>query len=305
MQLAGGRDATVRPREWLVAAREALGRAFDSATGGAAAECVARAGWRASRPRRVAPKNGDEVVGVLNSVASLRAKLLAARNRRPQPLRDDKIVIGINGLAIDALVRTGQVLGRPRDFDAATLTAERLWTLAYNPKSSRLKHEIFHGRAQTDAYLDDYALLGRSFMSLYDPTKNPVWKERAGALAEAVARHFLQEDGRLSTSPNERELLIVPQDHGDDVYGSAAIDLLLRIGAATGTSRHTSLADRILGYVGGGVTDNPDGWGHAARRGQPPSDGRRITGKRDGAALRTRGAEPRPRQLPLDSESPR
>ncbi len=33
-RLAGGRAATVRPREWLVSARGALGRAFDSANGG-------------------------------------------------------------------------------------------------------------------------------------------------------------------------------------------------------------------------------------------------------------------------------
>ncbi len=209
-------------------------------------------------------KSGDKVVAMLNSVAPLRAKLLAARNRRPQPLRDDKIVIGINGLAIDAFVRSGQVLRRDRDLDAARRTAERLWTLAYNPKTSRLKHEIFRGRAQTDAYLDDYALLGRSFMSLYDATKNPVWKERAVALAEAIARHFLHENGRLSTSPSEKELLIVPQDHGDDIYGSgtsAAIDLLLRVGAATGTPRYTNLADRILRFVAGGVQEHPDSWG--------------------------------------------
>ncbi len=41
----------------------------------------------------------------------------------------------------------------------------------------------------------------------------------------------------------------------------AAIDLLLRVGTATGTSRYTSLADRILRYVGGGVRDHPDMWG--------------------------------------------
>lgn len=81
-----------------------------------------------------------------------------------------------------------------------------------------------------------------------------------------MGRHsyFLHENGRLSTSPNENELLIVPQDHGDDVYGSgtsAAIDLLLRVGTATGTPRYTSLADRVLRYIGSGVQKNPDSWG--------------------------------------------
>jgi len=209
-------------------------------------------------------KSGDEVVSVLTAVAPLRAKLLAARNRRPQPLRDDKIVVGINGLAIDAFVRSSQVLRRDRDLDAAKRTAERLWRLAYDPKASRLKHEILRGRAQTDAYLDDYALLGRSFLSLYEATKDRVWRERGGVLADAMVRHFLHEDGRLSTSRNEKDLLIAPQDHGDDVYGSgtsAAIDLLLRVGLVTGRARYTSLADRILLYVARGVNDHPDSWG--------------------------------------------
>ncbi len=208
-------------------------------------------------------KSGDEIVGFLNSVSSLRARLLAARNRRPQPPRDDKIVVGINGLAIDAFVRSGRVFHRDRDLEAARRTAERLWTLAYNPTTHRLKHEIFRGRAQTAAYLDDYALLGRGFMALYEATKDLVWRQRAAPLADAIVRHFLHESGRLSTSPNEKELLIMPQDHGDDVYGSgtsAAIDLLLRVGA-TGEPRYASLADRVLRYVGGGVQENPDTWG--------------------------------------------
>jgi uncharacterized protein len=210
------------------------------------------------------PKNATQIVDALNAVSPLRATLLETRNRRPQPLRDDKIVVGINGLAIEAFVRSAQVLRRHRDLEAATRTAERLWTLAYNPTTTRLRHEIFRGRAQTDAYLDDYALLGRSFMSLYDATKDVVWRQRAAVLADAIARYFLRENGRLSTSPNETELLIVPEDHGDDVYGSgtsAAIDLLLRVGAATGGPRYTSLADRILRYVASGVQEHPDSWG--------------------------------------------
>jgi uncharacterized protein YyaL (SSP411 family) len=209
-------------------------------------------------------KSGDEVVSALNPVAPLRAKLLAARNRRPQPLRDDKIVAGINGLAIEAFVRSSQVLRRDRDLDAAKRTGERLWRLAYDAKTARLRHEIFRGRAQTDAYLDDYALLGRSFLSLHEATKDQVWRARAAALADAMVRHFLREDGRLSTSPNETSLLIAPQDHGDDVHTSgtsAAIDLLLRLGSAPGGARYTSLADRILRYVVRGVSDHPDSWG--------------------------------------------
>ena len=209
-------------------------------------------------------KGAGEIVDALNAVSSLRVKLLEARSRRRQPLRDEKIVVGMNGLAIDAFVQSARILHRDGDLEAAKRTAERLWTLAYNPKTRRLRHEIFHGHAQTDAYLEDYALLGRGFMSLYEATGEPVWRERAATLADAISQHFLHEDGRLSTSPNEKELLIVPQDHGDDVYESgtsAAVDLFLRLAAATGEARYASLADRVLGYVSGGVQQHPDSWG--------------------------------------------
>jgi hypothetical protein len=79
-----------------------------------------------------------------------------------------------------------------------------------------------------------------------------------------MVRHFLREDGRLSTSPNETALLIAPQDDGDAVHTSgtsAAIDLLLRLGSTPGGAQYASLADRMLRYVARGVSDRPDGWG--------------------------------------------
>ncbi len=56
----------------------------------------------------------------------VRARLLAARDRRPQPGRDDKVVAAWNGLAIAALAETGALLGRPDLVEAATRAADLL-----------------------------------------------------------------------------------------------------------------------------------------------------------------------------------
>ena len=54
-----------------------------------------------------------------------RARLTAARDRRPRPLLDDKIVTAWNGLAVAALAAAGRVLNRP-DFTAAAAACGRL-----------------------------------------------------------------------------------------------------------------------------------------------------------------------------------
>jgi hypothetical protein len=199
----------------------------------------------------------------LNGLSALRTQLLDARNRRPQPLRDEKIIVGINGLAIEALVRSAQILGTPRDLAAARRAADRIWAIAYDPTSHRLRHQIFQGRAQTDAYLEDYALLGNGLMALYEATRDATARARAAALADDLLRRFGRPDGGLSTTPNEKDLLLPPQDDGDDVYPSgtsAAVALLLRVGTATSQGSYAAAAARVVVSLRDELQRSPAGW---------------------------------------------
>jgi uncharacterized protein YyaL (SSP411 family) len=206
----------------------------------------------------------DSAVDSLNAVAPLRAKLLEARNRRPQPLRDEKIVAGLNGLAIDALAHGGRIIGNDHDIVTAKRTAERMWTAAYDPLTHQLMHEIFRGRAQTEAYLDDFALLGVGFMSLYDVANNKIWLKRAAIMADDIMHQFEGANGALATTPHAKDLLIAPEDDGDNVYpsgSSATVDLLLRLNAATKEPRYAAAAKRVVGPLGRIVEQHPSGWG--------------------------------------------
>ena len=210
------------------------------------------------------PNQKDSLADLLNAVAPLRAKLLEARNRRPQPLRDEKIVAALNGLAIDALAHSGQIFHNNHDIETAKRTAERMWAVAYDPKTHQLKHEIFHGKAQTEAYLDDYALLGVGFMSLYDVTNDKVWLKRAAIMADDIMHQFASANGTLATSPHAKDLLIAPEDDGDNVYPSgtsATADLLLRLNAATKEAHYAAAASLVVGHLGSAVQRHPSGWG--------------------------------------------
>jgi hypothetical protein len=137
-----------------------------------------------------------------------------------------------------------------------------MWRLAYD-QIGGLRHEIFKGRAQTDAFLDDYALLGLGYVALYDATKDTSWLQRARQLADALLARFLRSDGRLATTTAEDHLLMAPPEDGDNVYpsgSSAAVDLLLRLVRSTGTARYADAARQIVDRLGHRLEGAPESW---------------------------------------------
>jgi uncharacterized protein YyaL (SSP411 family) len=204
-----------------------------------------------------------DIAQMLSSLAAERRTLLEVRARRPQPARDEKMITGLNGLVIGALAKSSQIVQQPEFLTWARMAGERIWALAYDPKTGTLRDEIFHGHAQTDAYLQDYAMLGEGFMALFDATKETVWRDRAAALADSILARFAHPNGALSTTPDEKNLLIPVEDGEDsDVPSgtSVAIDLLLRLSAATGGSQYGTAAARVVRHLSGQINDHPEIW---------------------------------------------
>ncbi len=212
-----------------------------------------------------AQRTGSETVEVLASQAAARAKLLAARNARPQPARDEKLIVAWNALAIDAMVRSGKILGDSDAVASGRQAAARLWALAYDPRNGALKHEIFRGRAQTPGYLDDYALLGVAFLSLHTATADAAWRDKAAALAAAMLKRFSRA-GTLSTTAATSDLLIPLADDGDSTTPSgtaAALELLARLYETTGKKEYAHSALQILSGVSGSIGASPGLWSSA------------------------------------------
>ena len=198
----------------------------------------------------------------ISAYAPWRMQLLEARNHRHQPARDEKLVVALNGLAIQAFARTGQWLETPQHIEAARRGAEYMWRAAYDQKKG-LRHEIFNGRAQTDAFLDDYALLGLGFLALYDATGGTKWLQRAGQLADDLLARFRRADGSLATTAAENDLPMSPPEDGDKIYpsgSSAVVDLLLRLHHSTGATRYIDGVRGIVERLGPRLEDAPESW---------------------------------------------
>ncbi|HKQ25192.1 MAG TPA: DUF255 domain-containing protein [Burkholderiales bacterium] len=205
--------------------------------------------------------NHKDEIQSLATTAPMRKKLLDVRNRRAQPARDEKLVVALNGLAIQAFARSGQLLDMPSYIDVARRGADRIWRLAYDRKNG-LRREIFNHRAQTDAFLDDYALLGLGCLALYDATRDAIWAQRAGELADGMLARFERGDGTLATTSAERELPVPPEE-SDIAYpsgSSAAVDLILQLAQSGGVAAHADATRRIVGRLGHRIAQEPESW---------------------------------------------
>ena len=200
---------------------------------------------------------------LFSAYAASQTKLLAARNLRKQPARDEKILVALNGLAIEAFAQSSRILGKAAYLNVARRAADHVWSLAYDPASGRLYHESLDGRAQIDGFLEDYALLGRALMALHNVTREPIWRQRAALLADVIVRDFLRPDGALTAVRDQSDLLVSADDTSDQSYPSgtsAALDLLLQLAAGNRQSQYARAAQNLIKAMSATLYQSPLQW---------------------------------------------
>jgi hypothetical protein len=183
---------------------------------------------------------------------AVRSRLLAAREERVRPGRDDKVVAAWNGLAVAALAETGTLLERPDLVQAARAAAELL--LRVHVVDGRLRRVSRDGVVGRPAgVLEDYADVAEGLLALHAVTGEARWLHEAGALLDVVLERF--GDGRggfYDTADDAESLVRRPQDPTDGVTPSgqsAAAGALLSFAALTGSERHRAAAESALGVA--------------------------------------------------------
>ncbi|MEZ0160497.1 thioredoxin domain-containing protein, partial [Streptomyces griseorubens] len=195
----------------------------------------------------------DEVFDAAR-VDGIRERLLAARDRRPAPGRDDKVVAAWNGLAVAALAETGACFDRP-DLVEAAVAAGDLLVRVHLDEQARIARTSKDGQVGANAgVLEDYADVAEGFLALASVTGEGVWLDFAGLLVDHVLTRFRDaESGALYDTASDAERLIRrPQDPTDNATPSgwtAAAGALLGYAAHTGSEPHRTAAERALGVV--------------------------------------------------------
>ena len=188
----------------------------------------------------------------IRELEPVRTRLLAARDARTPPARDEKILADWNGLFIAALAKGAQVLGFPEYLSAAGRAADYLLNVHRREDGRLLHRSTPGGEAGILARLDDYAFLIWGLVELYGAGYEARYLAAAQDLAEEMIRHHGDDmGGGFFLSPDDGEELIlrsrVVHDGALPSGNSAAMHGLLLLSRLTG---RTDLEDQAGGVAG-------------------------------------------------------
>jgi uncharacterized protein YyaL (SSP411 family) len=198
---------------------------------------------------KIAARENRGVDEVQNALDRARRKLLAAREPRVRPGRDEKILTSWNALMIRGMAVAARTVKRP-DLEASAGRAlefirSTLW------RDGRLLATYKDGRAHLPAYLDDYVLLADAVLELLQCRWSSTELQFAIELVEVVLEHFEDKDhgGFYFTADDHEQLMHRSKAFGDDATpngNAVAVLVLSRLGHLLGEPRYLDAAERAL-----------------------------------------------------------
>ena len=178
--------------------------------------------------------------------ATAKEALYKARNLRPKPATDNKVLTSWNGLAVSALAFAGVVLGEPELAADATRAAE--FVLGKMNPEGRLLRRYAGGNAAFEGTLEDYAFFVQGLLDLFEATSEPKWLEEAIRLTNGMLNDYEDKEGggfylTISADPVRlKESYDGPTPSGNSV----AVLNLIRLSELTGNAKFREAAERTV-----------------------------------------------------------
>jgi len=198
----------------------------------------------------------SEIQGILKVGTS---KLLALRDRRPHPHKDEKVLCDWNGLMMASFAFASRVLGEPKYAKAAANAAD--FIKAQMKPKGRLLHRWREGGAGIPAMLDDYAFFIYGLLEVYEATFEDKYLDEAQALADEMIDLFADKAGGFYMTANDAESLIIrPKEAYDGALpsgNSVAALILLKLYALTKKDIYLAQAEALFGSFASSVTQAP------------------------------------------------
>ena len=213
-----------------------------------------------------------EPEAVAEALIRSRLTLFEAREGRPRPHLDDKVLAGWNGLMIAAFARAarvlagGQALGQATNDDpgrrhlatagrAATFLREALW----DTSRQILRRRYRRGASAIDGYAEDYAFVIFGLLELFQASGDAEWLEWAITLQRRQDELFWDSiaHGWFSTTGTDPSVLLRMKEEWDGAEPSASAigaSNLVTLAHLTGDASWHERAREVFGAYGARLT---------------------------------------------------
>jgi uncharacterized protein len=208
----------------------------------------------------VADRLGISEAALMESLARIRQRLLEAREQREHPGRDEKVITAWNGLMLRAFADGSRILDRD-DFRAVAMRNAD-FVLEHLQREGRLLRSWKDGDARIGGFLEDYAFFIDGLLALYRATFDARWLDEAMRLAQQMVAEFADPDGVgfFDTNASHETPVARPRDLHDGATpsgNSVAAEVLLRLGAMTGTEDYAGRASELLRTMANTMREHP------------------------------------------------
>jgi uncharacterized protein YyaL (SSP411 family) len=161
-------------------------------------------------------------------------KLLTARESRPRPPRDTKMITAWNGLMISSFARAAQILNDANYAETAAKAADALQDKLFNAATGRLSRSYAQNKRDDVAFAEDYACLIQGLLDLYEASFETRWLAWAVQLQEKQIELFADEENGgffASTGEDKTVLLRLKEDNegAEPSASSISVRNLLRL----------------------------------------------------------------------------
>ncbi len=213
---------------------------------------------------RVAELTGKPQSEVAALLSIAKERMLAYREKRPRPFRDDKILASWNALLLSALADAGRAFDEPSWIVAAERAFRRIeQRLVTKGRVGRfLKDEMVKGEV---GFLDDQSYFANAALDLYEATHDPRYVEVARAVVDQmILHHWDAAEGGFYFTPDDGEALIARTkdafDHAVPSGLSMAVLACLRLGEIADVKYH-EVGEKQAKLLASAALDNPFAFG--------------------------------------------
>jgi uncharacterized protein len=211
--------------------------------------------WVAGQPEQLARELGITDAEFAETLARVRAKMLAARLARPTPRVDTTIYAGWSALMASAYLEAARVLARPDCRVFALKTLDRLLAEAWDEKEG-FAHRL--GGPRLPGLLDDQVFTAAALLDAYETTLDQRYFEAAERATGIALRDFAAPDGGFFDRPagaarvGQFDVRRKPfQDSPTPGANSIAAVVLDRLYEFTGQASYREAAEKTLaGFAG-------------------------------------------------------